>query len=210
MADPFGFTADDVLHEPEELDESEPQAPEEVAADPDADVDLPTFEIEDRFPEEVPVPVTETEAAGDAEDSADTGAEESAVATPEEASRAILAALELDDDDGEDAEVEADAADEDDAEFDEADDAPKGVRPIALDKPVENSPDDLTEIGGIGPKIQELLNAMGVWHYDQIAAWTPDNVVWVDHELNFSGRIVREGWVQQAAILAGDTVDEDA
>ena len=160
--------------------------------------------------EEVAVPVTETEAAGDAEDSADTEAEESAVATPEEASRAILAALELDDDDGEDAEVEADAADEDDAEFDAADDAAKGVRPIALDKPVENSPDDLTEIGGIGPKIQELLNAMGVWHYDQIAAWTPDNVVWVDHELNFSGRIVREGWVQQAAILAGDTVDEDA
>lgn len=205
-ADPFGFTAEDVL------DVSEPQAPEEVAADPDAEVDLPTFEIEDRFPEEAPVPVMETEAGDDAEDEADEDAEESAVATPEEASRAILAALELDDDEDADAEtdLDADAADEDDSEADEADDAPRGVRPIALDKPVENSPDDLTEIGGIGPKIQELLNAMGVWHYDQIAAWTPDNVVWVDHELNFSGRIVREGWVQQAAILAGDTVDEDA
>ena len=90
--------------------------------------------------------------------------------------------------------------------------APAGVRPIALDKPVANTPDDLTQVGGIGPKIEELLNELGIWHYDQIAAWTPENITWVDEHLNFSGRITREGWVEQAGVLAGDDVPapEDA
>lgn len=103
--------------------------------------------------------------------------------------------------------------DEEELEADEPVVAP-GVRPLAMDKPVENQPDDLTVIGGIGPKIQEVLNELGIWHYDQIAAWSPDNVAWIDHELNFNGRIVREGWVEQAAILAGEpaevTSDADA
>ena len=158
---------------------------------------------------------------GDAEESEDSG--ETDLPSAEEASQAILAALELTDDaDASDqdtetdeetdlAEAEADETEDDtQAEAEAADDAPAGVQPMALDKPVANAPDDLTVIGGIGPKIQEVLNAMGIWHYDQIAAWSPENITWVDHELNFSGRIVREGWVQQAAILAGDTIDEDA
>ena len=68
---------------------------------------------------------------------------------------------------------------------------------MAMNGPVEGHPDDLTLIGGIGPKIQILLNELGVWHYDQIAEWTPENVAWVDEHLNFNGRIIREGWVEQ-------------
>ena len=110
-----------------------------------------------------------------------------------------------------DEDVYAETEEESDAEEDEAeDDGPVGTAPSALDKPVAGHADDLTVIGGIGPKIQELLNGMGIWHYEQIAAWTPDNIAWVDRELNFSGRIVREGWVEQAAILAGDMAEEDA
>ena len=81
-------------------------------------------------------------------------------------------------------------------------------RPIALEKPVAGAPDDLTIIGGIGPKIQEVLNELGIFHYDQIAAWSPENISWIDNHLNFSGRIAREGWVEQAAILSGDVADE--
>lgn len=77
-------------------------------------------------------------------------------------------------------------------------------RPMAMNGPVEGHPDDLTLIGGIGPKIQILLNELGVWHYDQIAEWTPENVAWVDEHLNFNGRIAREGWVEQAAVLVRD------
>ena len=102
---------------------------------------------------------------------------------------------------------EDDAEDEFDPGMDE--DVPEGEKPLALDAAVSGQPDDLTVIGGIGPKIQELLNEMGIWHYDQIAAWSPENIAWVDHELNFSGRIVREGWVEQATILTGDMAEED-
>lgn len=213
------------------------EAPVEMAADPDAEVDVPAFEIVDRFADDAPSePVEADEAdavelsgAAVEEDDSDEAVEEDQseeageppVASAEEASRAILAALELNDDESPEAEAVADEDDADMADdaFDEAEeesdaeDMPPqavGVRPLALDKPVENSPDDLTEIGGIGPKIQELLNEMGIWHYDQIAAWSPENVAWVDQELHFSGRIAREGWVQQAAVLAGDTVEGDA
>lgn len=80
-------------------------------------------------------------------------------------------------------------------------------RPLALEKPVEGAPDDLTLIGGIGPKIQEVLNSIGIFHYDQIAEWSDENIAWVDEYLNFNGRIKREGWVEQAAVLVGESVD---
>jgi predicted flap endonuclease-1-like 5' DNA nuclease len=78
------------------------------------------------------------------------------------------------------------------------------VRPLALERPVEGTPDDLTLIGGIGPRIQDVLNSLGIYHYDQIAEWTPENIAWVDEYLNFQGRVKREGWVEQAAILVGE------
>jgi len=68
--------------------------------------------------------------------------------------------------------------------------------------------DDLTLIKGVGPKLAELCNRLGVWHFDQIAAWSPEEVAWVDHHLEgFKGRIARDDWVAQAKILAagGDT-----
>ncbi len=121
------------------------------------------------------------------------------------------------DDDGEIDEESDDDADEDDSEYGE-DDAEAyedaevveipAERPIALPKAVAGSPDDLTIIGGIGPKIQEVLNELGIFHYDQIAAWSPANIAWVDDHLNFSGRIAREGWVEQAAILSGDVAED--
>ncbi|KCZ88778.1 hypothetical protein HHI_14709 [Hyphomonas hirschiana VP5] len=81
------------------------------------------------------------------------------------------------------------------------------ARPLALDGPVEATPDDLTLIGGIGPRIQDVLNSLGIYHYDQIADWTPENIAWVDEHLNFNGRVKREGWVEQAAILVGEIVE---
>ncbi|MBU4568325.1 MAG: hypothetical protein KJ833_05110 [Alphaproteobacteria bacterium] len=80
-------------------------------------------------------------------------------------------------------------------------------RPLAMEKPVDGTPDDLTLIGGIGPKIQDVLNSLGIWHFDQIADWTPENIAWVDEYLSFAGRITREGWVEQAAVLVGEAAD---
>jgi NADH-quinone oxidoreductase subunit E len=64
--------------------------------------------------------------------------------------------------------------------------------------------DDLKRIDGIGPKIEGMLHEMGIWHFDQIAAWTPAEVAWVDSRLKFRGRIEREGWIAQAKALASE------
>jgi predicted flap endonuclease-1-like 5' DNA nuclease len=62
--------------------------------------------------------------------------------------------------------------------------------------------DDLKKIRGIGVLIEKKLNAMGVYSYDQIANWSADDIQRVSSALDFKGRIEREGWVQQARILA--------
>lgn len=62
--------------------------------------------------------------------------------------------------------------------------------------------DDLKQISGVGPKLETLLNEMGFWHFDQIAAWGPSEIAWVDARLKFKGRIERDNWVAQAAELA--------
>jgi predicted flap endonuclease-1-like 5' DNA nuclease len=80
-------------------------------------------------------------------------------------------------------------------------------RPLAMERPVDGKPDDLTLIGGIGPKIQDVLNSLGIWHFDQIAEWTPENIAWIDEYLSFAGRITREGWVEQAAVLVDEAAD---
>ena len=63
-------------------------------------------------------------------------------------------------------------------------------------------PDDLKRIRGIGKQNEGRLHALGIWHFDQVAAWTHANVEWVGGYLAFSGRIDREDWVGQAKVLA--------
>ena len=84
----------------------------------------------------------------------------------------------------------------------------EGTRPAALDGPRGGNADDLKQIKGIGPKMEKLCNSLGFYHFDQIAAWSPDEVAWVDANLEgFKGRVTRDTWVEQAKILAagGDT-----
>jgi len=61
--------------------------------------------------------------------------------------------------------------------------------------------DDLKRITGVGPKLEGVLNELGFYHFDQIAAWTPAEVAWVDSRLKFKGRIERDGWIAQAKTL---------
>lgn len=75
-------------------------------------------------------------------------------------------------------------------------------RPEPLDEP-DGEGDDLKRIKGVGPVIQKTLNELGIYHFRQVAAFTEDNVKWVDNYIAFPGRIQREGWVAQAEDLAG-------
>ena len=79
------------------------------------------------------------------------------------------------------------------------------VQPKALTAPRGDKADDLKKIVGIGPKLEALCHKMGYFHFDQIAAWTPAEVAWVDENLEgFKGRVTRDGWVAQAAKLAAE------
>lgn len=79
----------------------------------------------------------------------------------------------------------------------------EGARPSGLDAARDGKADNLKEIKGIGPKLEKLCNSLGFWHFDQIAAWTSDEVAWVDANLEgFKGRVTRDKWVEQAKILS--------
>lgn len=74
--------------------------------------------------------------------------------------------------------------------------------------PLEGA-DDLKSISGVGPKLEKLLNDMGIYRFSQIAAWTPGNIAWVDERLKFKGRVTRDDWVGQAVTLAKTDTSED-
>ncbi|GAB1379693.1 NADH-quinone oxidoreductase subunit E [Pararhodobacter aggregans] len=77
------------------------------------------------------------------------------------------------------------------------------VRPEALQAARDGKADDLKRIKGIGPKLEAMLNGMGFFHFDQIAAWSPQEMAWVDQNLEgFKGRATRDQWVAQAKLLA--------
>ncbi len=73
-----------------------------------------------------------------------------------------------------------------------------GTRPVGLLGADAGVPDDLELIKGIGPVNAKRLHELGIWHFAQIAAWTPENVAWVGSFMAFPGRIEREHWVDQA------------
>ncbi|SFD81781.1 NADH-quinone oxidoreductase subunit E [Roseivivax sediminis] len=82
-------------------------------------------------------------------------------------------------------------------------DPAEGKKPETFDAPREGGADDLKRIKGIGPKLEEQCNSMGFYHFDQIAAWTQEEVAWVDANLEgFKGRVTRDDWVAQARALA--------
>lgn len=69
--------------------------------------------------------------------------------------------------------------------------------------PAPGSGDDLTRIKGLGPKIAALLAQFGIIRFEQIAAWSPEDIERIDAQLGrFSGRITRDKWVEQAKLLA--------
>lgn len=63
---------------------------------------------------------------------------------------------------------------------------------------------NLSLISGIGPTIEKKLRAAGIENWEQIAAWSSDDVAKWDKELALRGRANREDWVEQAnELLAG-------
>ena len=86
--------------------------------------------------------------------------------------------------------------------------AADGGKPAALSAPRGGKADDLKVIEGIGPKLEELVNSYGVYHYDQIAAWSAEEVAWMDGNMpRFKGRVTRDKWVAQAKIIVEEGIE---
>ncbi len=77
-----------------------------------------------------------------------------------------------------------------------------GVRPRGLEAPRGGKADNLQRIRGISPASDSKLMDLGIYHFDQVAEWTREEIRWVGTYLAFPGRIYREQWVAQAANLA--------
>ncbi len=64
------------------------------------------------------------------------------------------------------------------------------------------SKDDLKEISGIGPFIEEKLNALGIYTFKQVSNFTPEDEEIVNDAIEFfPGRIKRDEWARQAREL---------
>jgi large subunit ribosomal protein L21 len=81
--------------------------------------------------------------------------------------------------------------------------APAAAAPLAA--PVAGAAaDDISLIGGIGPKILKGLTGLGVTSFAQIAGWTDADVERIETELKQKGRVAREEWIEQAReLMAG-------
>lgn len=83
--------------------------------------------------------------------------------------------------------------------------APRDI-PIAA-PPLVGEPDNLLQIKGLGPKVAVQLGTLGIVRFDQLAALDHDAQAALDAQLGtFAGRMARDRWIEQAALLARNDV----
>jgi len=83
----------------------------------------------------------------------------------------------------------------------EADTASTGPANL-LTEARDGTADDLKKLTGVGPKMVEKLNEAGVFHFDQIAAWSEADVAYMEEQLGARGKVA--GWVAEAAEQAAE------
>lgn len=75
-------------------------------------------------------------------------------------------------------------------------------KPLILSSPKQSGKDNLKKIKGINSKIEEDLNKIGIFHFEQIAKWTSKNCDWIEEFLQLPRCVKKYQWVDQARILA--------
>ena len=69
--------------------------------------------------------------------------------------------------------------------------------------------DDLKLISTIEPELETSLNKLNILKYEQIAAFSDDDIANIDEALRLDGRIEKEDWISQAQrLMAEATVEE--
>ena len=87
-------------------------------------------------------------------------------------------------------------------------DSNKTKIPTLLSQPREGDKDNLQLIKGVGPVLERVLNQTGIYHFDQIANLTPQEIAWLNTSIAFPGRIEREDWIAQAKSLYNGVATE--
>jgi NADH-quinone oxidoreductase subunit E len=95
--------------------------------------------------------------------------------------------------------------DEEDDYGEDAEDAEIVVAPKRPASLLDTRPamvNDLKQIKGVGPKLEEQLNTLGIYTFAQIAQFSADDLAWIDEHLGtFRGRPLRDDWVAQARAM---------
>lgn len=81
-------------------------------------------------------------------------------------------------------------------------------KPLILSSPKPIGKDNLKKIKGINSKIENDLNTLGIYHFEQISNWSAKNCDWIEEFLHFPGVAKSNQWVDQAKILTSgkDTI----
>ena len=83
-----------------------------------------------------------------------------------------------------------------------------GVKPPTVTAPRPGGADDLKRITGIERSTEERLQQLGIYHYDQIAAWSVAEVAWIETNVKRAkGRVTRDKWVAQAKLIVSEGVE---
>ena len=82
------------------------------------------------------------------------------------------------------------------------------TQPVLLTEARGGKKDNLQLIKGVGKVLEGVLNETGIYHFDQIANLSSEEVAWLDNSMSFPGRIERENWVAQAKDLAAGVETE--
>lgn len=72
-------------------------------------------------------------------------------------------------------------------------------KPLIRSSPRPNGKDSLTQIDGIDRELENRLNQLGIYHFDQIAKWSSKNCHWVEEFLTLEDNQIREQkWIDQS------------
>jgi len=77
-----------------------------------------------------------------------------------------------------------------------------GFRPVALSAPRHGRADPLYLIQGITRRHAGRLGQVGIFHFSQIASWTPQEVAWIAAYLGAGDGPMQKDWVGQAVHFA--------
>lgn len=87
-------------------------------------------------------------------------------------------------------------------EINELDDTVALNQANKIDSPVEDRPDDLKKIRGIGPVLERRLNTTGVSRFEQIAEMSTQDLMDLATRISISPAVAqRDNWIQQARSL---------